>query len=110
MTVVKKLSGAAGKIVATFFMVLVLILLSVLFFPQGFNLVNDAANHLANLDVVRNPPISERGKTLSRLFINEASIFGILITLIARLVVEVLIMCVAFLAQLVGSGGRSDAA
>ena len=97
LSVLKTLSSAGSKIIATFFMVLILIMLSVLFFPQGFNLVSDAANHLANLEIARNPPVSERGKTLVRLFINEASIFGILITLIARMVVEILILLGMFL-------------
>jgi hypothetical protein len=108
LSVLKTLSSAGSKIIATFFMVLILIMLSVLFFPQGFNRVSDAANHLANLEIARNPPVSERGKTLVRLFINEASIFGILITLIARMVVEILILLWMFLWRLVNPPAGPD--
>ena len=108
LSVLKTLSSAGSKIIATFFMVLILIMLSVLFFPQGFNLVSDAANHLANLEIASNPPVSERGKTLVRLFINEASIFGILITLIARMVVEILILLGMFLWRLVNPPAGPD--
>jgi hypothetical protein len=108
LSVLKTLSSAGSKIIATFFMVLILIMLSVLFFPQGFNLVSDVANYLANLEIARNPPVSERGKTLVRLFINEASIFGILITLIARMVVEILILLGMFLWRLVNPPAGPD--
>ena len=86
----RSLSNASSKIVATFFMVLVLIFLGVMFVPSAFNSVNDFANYLANLNWVRNPDIGEQGVAVTRVFINESSIFGIIMTLIARIVVELI--------------------
>ena len=86
----RSMSTASFKIIATFFMVLVLIMLGILFAPGAFNGVNDFANYLANLDWVRNPDLGEQGIAVTRVFINEASIFGILMTLIARIVVEII--------------------
>ena len=87
---VRSLSSASAKIVATFFMVLVLIMLGVMFVPSAFNSVNDFANYLANLEMVRNPDIGEQGVAVTRVFINESSIFGIIMTLIARIFVELI--------------------
>ena len=86
----RSFSNASSKIIATFFMVLVLMMLGVLFAPGVFNSVNDFANYIANLNWVRNPSLGEQGVAVFRVFINEASIFGILMTLIARAVVELL--------------------
>lgn len=86
----RSLSNASSKILATFFMVLVLMMLGVLFVPSVFNGVNDFANYLANLNWIRNPNLGEQGVAVFRVFINEASIFGIVMTLIARVVVELL--------------------
>jgi 4-hydroxybenzoate polyprenyltransferase len=90
MNLFGSLSNASAKIMATFFMVLVLMMLGVMFMPSAFNGVNDFANHIANLDMIRNPNLGEQGVAVFRVFINEASIFGILMTLIARAVVEVI--------------------
>lgn len=86
----RSLSNASAKIIATFFMVLVLIMLGVMFVPSAFNSVNDFANHLANMEIVRNPDIGEQGVAVTRVFINESSIFGIIMTLIARIFVELI--------------------
>lgn len=86
----RSLSNASAKIMATFFMVLILMMLGVLFVPGIFNGVNDFANYLANLDVIRNPNLGEQGVAVFRVFINEAAIFGILMTLIARVFVELI--------------------
>ncbi|MEM1086525.1 MAG: hypothetical protein AAGH90_02255 [Pseudomonadota bacterium] len=87
---VRALSNASMKIVATFFMVLFLVMVGVLYFPGAYNGVNDFANYLANLEMVRNPNFGDQGVAVTRLFINEATIFGVVCTLIARAVVEVL--------------------
>jgi len=71
-------------------MVLILMMLGVLFVPSVFNGVNDFANYLANLDMIRNPNLGDQGIAVFRVFINEAAIFGILMTLIARIVVEII--------------------
>ncbi len=86
----RSLSNASSKILATFFMVLVLMMLGVLFVPSVFNGVNDFANYIANLGWIRNPNLGDQGVAVFRVFINEASIFGILMTLIARVVVELI--------------------
>ncbi len=86
----RSLSNASSKILATFFMVLILMMLGVLFVPSAFNGVNDFANYIANLNWIRNPSLGEQGVAVFRVFINEASIFGILMTLIARVVVELI--------------------
>ena len=86
----RSLSNASAKILATFFMVLILMMLGVLFAPGLFNGVNEFANYIANLDMIRNPSLGEQGVAVFRVFINEAAIFGILMTLIARVVVEIL--------------------
>lgn len=86
----KALSNASAKIIATFFMVLFLIMLGILFFPGAYNGVNDFANWIANLDFIRNPDFGEQGVAVTRVFINEATIFGIVTTLIARIVVELI--------------------
>lgn len=86
----KALSNASVKIIATFFMVLFLIFFGILFVPSAYNGVNDFANWIANFDAVRNPDFGEQGKAVMRLFINEASLFGIIMTLIARMLVEVI--------------------
>ena len=97
----QSLSNASAKIVATFFMVLLLIMLGVLFVPSAFNSVNDFANYIANLSWVRNPDIGEQGVAVTRVFINESSIFGIIMTLIARIFVELIWWSVVRLWRLV---------
>lgn len=97
----RSLSNASAKIVATFFMVLLLIMLGVLFVPSAFNSVNDFANYIANLSWVRNPDIGEQGVAVTRVFINESSIFGIIMTLIARIFVELIWWSVVRLWRLV---------
>ena len=81
-------SIVSTKIVATFFMVILLMLLGIVFFPRQLNQVNDMANWIANLDIVRNPDLPQTAVAVFRNFVNETTIFGILMTLIARAVVE----------------------
>jgi hypothetical protein len=89
-TIFRSVSNASSKIIATFFMVMVLILIGVMFVPSLFNNVNDFANYLANLNWVRNPDFGDQGVAVTRVFINESSIFGIIMTLIARVFVEII--------------------
>ncbi len=88
--VTRALSNASAKLVATFVMVIVLMLLGLVLFPTQLNQLNDFANWIANWEMIRNPDIPEQGKFLFRTLVNESTIFGILTTLIARMVVEVL--------------------
>ncbi|MEM8617316.1 MAG: hypothetical protein AAGF20_10315 [Pseudomonadota bacterium] len=89
-TIARALSNASTKLVATFFMVILLMLLGLVAFPAQLNQLNDFANYIANWDMIRNPNIPEQGKFLFRTLVNESTIFGILTTLIARMVVEIL--------------------
>lgn len=77
---------ASAKIIATFVMVIVLMLLGFAFFPGLLNKLSDVANLLESY--VRNPNLDEQGTFLFRTLINENTIFGILTTIIARAVVE----------------------
>ena len=82
------LSMVSTKIVATFVMVILLMLLGIVLFPRQLNQVNDFANWIANLDFMRNPDIPQSAVAVFRNFVNETTIFGIIMTLIARDVVE----------------------
>lgn len=87
MFVLLKLFGkASAKLIATFIMVIVLMLLGFAFFPGALNALTDFANYLEGH--VRNPNLDEQGTFLFRTLVNENTIFGILTTLIARSVVE----------------------
>jgi hypothetical protein len=90
-------SIASTKIVATFFMVIILMLLGIVFFPRQLNQINDVANWIANLDFVRNPDIPQTAVAVFRNFVNETTIFGILMTLIARACVEFIFWLCAIL-------------
>jgi len=79
-------SKASAKIIATFVMVIVLMLLGFAFFPGVLNQLSDLANYLESH--VRNPNLDEQGTFLFRTLINENTIFGIISTIIARAVVE----------------------
>lgn len=79
---------ASAKLIATFIMVIVLMLLGFAFFPGALNALSDLANYLEGF--VRNPNLNEQGTFLFRTLVNENTIFGIVTTLIARAVVEFL--------------------
>ena len=86
LTILGLFGKASAKIVATFVMVLVLMLLGFMFFPGVLNQLSDLANYLESH--VRNPGLDEQGTFLFRTLINENTIFGMLATIIARAVVE----------------------
>jgi len=94
---VRVMSNASAKIVATFFMVIVLMLAGLVLFPQQLNQLNDFANYIANQEWIRNPDIPEQGKFLFRTLVNESTIFGILMTLIARAIVEILFFLIGLM-------------
>ncbi len=85
-SLLKLFSKASAKLMATFIMVIVLMLLGFAFFPGMLNALSDLANTLEGY--VRNPGLDEQGTFLFRTLVNENTIFGILSTLIARAVVE----------------------
>ena len=85
-TLFKLFGKASAKLVATFVMVIVLMLLGFAFFPGALNALTDLANTIEGQ--IRNPGLDEQGTFLFRTLVNENTIFGILTTLIARSVVE----------------------
>ena len=83
------MSRASTKLFATFIMVIILMLLSFAFFPHAIVAMQDFVELLdAQL---RNPPLkSEQAKVLYRTLVNENTMFGIIMTIIARMVVEII--------------------
>lgn len=76
----------SSKIVLTFFMVIFLLLVGFAFFPDVLNRLQDFTNWIEGQ--IRDPDIDERGKYLFRTLVNENTIFGIIMTLIARALIE----------------------
>ena len=76
----------SSKIVLTFFMVIFLLLVGFAFFPDLLNRMQDFTNWIEGQ--IRDPDIDERGKYLFRTLVNENTIFGIIMTLIARALIE----------------------
>ncbi|MEE2878313.1 MAG: hypothetical protein VX593_04845 [Pseudomonadota bacterium] len=92
-------SLVTSKIVATFFMVIFLMLLGFAFFPDQLNRLSDFTNWIEGQ--IRDPNMDERGKFLFRTLVNENTIFGIIMTLIARAVIEFIFWISALLWRLV---------
>ena len=90
VSLLKSMSNASAKLIATFFVVLGLMLLAFAFFPDRINQLKEMIQHFLLTDFMRDPPLDERGEMLFDLLITEAAIFGIIMTLIARMVVEVI--------------------
>lgn len=86
----KSMTNASAKLIATFFMVLALMLLAFAFFPGVINGLREAIQEFLLTDFMRDPPLNEQGELLFDMLINEASIFGIVMTLFARMLVEIL--------------------
>ena len=76
----------SSKIIATFFMVIFLMLLGFAFFPEQLNRMSDLTNWIESM--IRDPSMDDRGKFLFRTLVNENTIFGIIMTLIARALIE----------------------
>ena len=85
-TLARAFSLATSKIAITFFMVIFLMLLGFAYFPDLLNRLSDFCNQLEGH--LRDPNLDDRGKFLFRTLVNENTIFGIIMTLIARSVVE----------------------
>ncbi|MEO0881520.1 MAG: hypothetical protein AAFY34_02195 [Pseudomonadota bacterium] len=79
-------SKASAKLAATFIMVIVLLLVGFAFFPGAVNGLSDFTNYLEGY--LRNPPLNEQATVLFRTLVNEQTIFGIIMTMIARSIVE----------------------
>lgn len=93
ISLAKSMTNASAKLIATFFVVLGLMLLAFAFFPSAINELREAIQQFLLTDFMRDPPLSEQGELLFDMLINEASIFGIVMTLIARMIVEIIFWC-----------------
>lgn len=81
-------SKASAKLAATFVMVIILMLSGFAFFPSAVNSLSDFTNYLEGF--LRNPPLNEQATVLFRTLVNEQTIFGIIITMISRSIVELI--------------------
>ena len=90
LSLVKTLSNASAKLIATFFMVIILMLLAFAFFPNGINALKESIQQFMLTDAMRNPPLNAQGEMLFDLLINESTVFGIIMTLLARMIVEMI--------------------
>jgi len=90
LSLTKTMSSASAKLVATFFMVILLMLFAFAFFPNAINEFKEGIQRFLLTDFMRNPPLNAQGELLFDLLITEATIFGIIMTLIARMVVEMI--------------------
>jgi len=89
-TFVKVMSNASAKLIATFFMVIILILVAFATMPEVINNLKESIQLFLLTDFMRNPPVNAQGEMLFDLLITDAAVFGIIMTLIARLIVELL--------------------
>ena len=101
-------SLVTSKIVATFFMVIFLMLLGFAFFPDLLNRLSDFANWIEGQ--IRDPEMDDRGKFLFRTLVNENTIFGIVMTLIARSVIEFIFWICGVLWRLVNPPEKTEEA
>lgn len=85
----KALSMASTKIILTFIVAIFLIILSILFYPTAYLAMDDFANWLANLDMIRNPSDNKQSTAVVRVLVSETTIFGVVTTLVARMLVEI---------------------
>jgi hypothetical protein len=85
----KALSMASTKIMLTFIVAIFLIILAILFYPTAYLALDDFANWLANLEAIRNPSDNKQSNAVVRVLVSETTIFGVVTTLVARMIVEV---------------------
>lgn len=82
------LTRSSAKLVISFFLVIVLMVLGFAFAPdlvRGFQDWIEGIN-----DMVRTPPLlDDQGLILYRTLVNENTIFGIILTLVSRAIIEV---------------------
>ena len=78
---------ATSKLVLTFVVALALFVLSFMYFPQGILALQDAAQFLGG--ALGEPGfLGDQAKVLYRTFITESTILCILVTAIARVLIE----------------------
>jgi hypothetical protein len=85
-----KLFSVSSKLVLTAVMALVLLVGGLIFFPGLLHGLLDASKWLtARLPAANDLPVdNEGGKLLYDLVVNEQAIFGLMLTLVARILVE----------------------
>ncbi|MEL6258954.1 MAG: hypothetical protein AAFQ67_07855 [Pseudomonadota bacterium] len=81
------LARASTKLIATFIVVFIFFILSFVFAPGLVRAIQDFADMINNL--TRTPPLGEQALILYRTFVNENTIMGITLTVIARVIVEI---------------------
>ena len=86
MTLLGMFSRASAKLVATFFTVILLMMLCFAFMPWAITGLQDVIEGLDAL--TRDPPLGAQAKVLYRTLVNENTMFGIIMTIIARALVE----------------------
>ena len=79
-------SRASAKLAATFVVVIILMILAFAVAPGAIVGLQDMVEDLN--EMLRNPPLNQQATVLYRTLVNENTIFGILMTLIARAIVE----------------------
>ncbi|MEL6473210.1 MAG: hypothetical protein AAFQ21_03940 [Pseudomonadota bacterium] len=86
MTFLGMFSRASAKLVATFITVILLMMLSFAVMPWA---ITGLQNFIETLDALtRDPPLNDQAKVLYRTLVNENTMFGIVMTIIARAIVE----------------------
>lgn len=85
-----KIFSVSSKLVLTAVMALVLLVAGLIYFPGLLHWLLDAAKWLTvRLPAANDLPVdNEGGKLLYDLVVNEQAVFGLLLTLVARIVVE----------------------
>ncbi|MEM1105977.1 MAG: hypothetical protein AAGH87_06265 [Pseudomonadota bacterium] len=88
MLLLGSLTRASTKLVLSFVLVIVIMVLCFAFAP---GLIRGMQDWIENLnELLRTPPLlSDQGLILYRTLVNENTIFGILLTLLARAIIEV---------------------
>ncbi|MEL6568779.1 MAG: hypothetical protein AAFQ22_10205 [Pseudomonadota bacterium] len=88
MMLLGSLTRASTKLVLSFVLVIVIMVLSFAFAPGMIRGLQDWIEALN--EILRTPPLlNDQGLILYRTLVNENTIFGILLTLMARAIIEV---------------------
>lgn len=88
LTLLGMFSRASAKLLATFVMVIALM---IGMFAVAPGLITALQDLVEGLDaVLRDPPLNEQGTVLYRTLVNENTVFGIVMTIIARALVELI--------------------
>lgn len=103
LTLFGMFARASTKLLATFVVVIIMMVLAFAFFPQAIVWMQDFIEMLD--ERLRNPPIQEQAKVLYRTLVNENTMFGIIMTIIARMVVELIAWAGGSIWKAMGHGG-----